>query len=397
MKRGWKVLLHLLLTLLSLYGCYRVSMRLAIRRHLATVRAQGGPTSPDELVTMYQGAVLSEKAATYVARLEHSFEESLYYQEWTTPDAQQYLAINAALWLPLRQAAAEGAVFPCSGEMVHFYAWTALGHFQAGDPERGIALLEELAALRTDIRPLRGGVDSRAFRTGALLRDIVSILNSHELSDQHLARLAACVAKFDDPDLVQRWLSALAADGPRGLWDGADEPYELAFGKHKPVAVFLGRVLDLESITQAELLGALARIAPATRISLAHGLAEASRAGATARPPFVALKMQMAKEMRWRMELAALASTHLQVAKVAIAAERYRLAHSIWPQRIDDLVPVFLGRALLDPRNNQPVLFRMEADRFTVFTSEWGLDGQKLHSPFEVGISARKGRSKPPQ
>jgi len=52
----------------------------------------------------------------------------------------------------------------------------------------------------------------------------------------------------------------------------------------------------------------------------------------------------------------------------ALAVERYRLAHGVLPEALDDCVPAFLDAVPLDPHTGDPIRYQVESDRFTVYT-----------------------------
>jgi hypothetical protein len=45
----------------------------------------------------------------------------------------------------------------------------------------------------------------------------------------------------------------------------------------------------------------------------------------------------------------------VRLAVVALAAERYRLAHKRWPNSLDDLVPDYLSKVPADPFADEPL------------------------------------------
>ena len=58
----------------------------------------------------------------------------------------------------------------------------------------------------------------------------------------------------------------------------------------------------------------------------------------------------------------------VRCAVVAVAAERYRLANGRWPDRLEDLVPVYLSKLPLDPFDGQPLRFRRLKDGVIIYT-----------------------------
>jgi hypothetical protein len=64
----------------------------------------------------------------------------------------------------------------------------------------------------------------------------------------------------------------------------------------------------------------------------------------------------------------------LRCAAVALAAERYRLAHGSWPESLEQLTPRFLAKVPLDPFDGKPLRYRRLADGVVVYSV--GLDGK---------------------
>jgi hypothetical protein len=58
----------------------------------------------------------------------------------------------------------------------------------------------------------------------------------------------------------------------------------------------------------------------------------------------------------------------LRCAVVALAAERYRLAHGRWPERLDDLVPAYLAAVPIDPFDGQRLRYKRVADGLLVYS-----------------------------
>jgi hypothetical protein len=64
----------------------------------------------------------------------------------------------------------------------------------------------------------------------------------------------------------------------------------------------------------------------------------------------------------------------LSCAVVALAAERFRLAHKRWPASVNELCPVFLPEPLVDPFDGQPLRLKRCADGLVVYSVS--ADGQ---------------------
>ena len=58
----------------------------------------------------------------------------------------------------------------------------------------------------------------------------------------------------------------------------------------------------------------------------------------------------------------------LRCAIVALAAERYRIAHGHWPESLTLLVPEFLAKVPLDPYDANPLRYRRLADGVVIYS-----------------------------
>ena len=68
----------------------------------------------------------------------------------------------------------------------------------------------------------------------------------------------------------------------------------------------------------------------------------------------------------------AYAQSSVNLARTAIALERYQLAHGTYPGSLDALVPQFIARLPLDVINGQPLRYRLEANGpFVLYSVGW--------------------------
>jgi hypothetical protein len=65
----------------------------------------------------------------------------------------------------------------------------------------------------------------------------------------------------------------------------------------------------------------------------------------------------------------------LRTARVAVAVERYRLAHKDkqWPENLDQLVPAYLDKVPTDPFDEQPIRYRRIGKDVVIYSV--GMDG----------------------
>jgi len=66
------------------------------------------------------------------------------------------------------------------------------------------------------------------------------------------------------------------------------------------------------------------------------------------------------------------AQSSVDLARVAIALERYRLAHGEYPESLDALTPLFMEKILHDIINGQPLHYRRTDDgQFVLYSVGW--------------------------
>ncbi len=72
-------------------------------------------------------------------------------------------------------------------------------------------------------------------------------------------------------------------------------------------------------------------------------------------------------------ELSAMHIAGVRCARVALAAERFRLDRSHWPAELAELVPEYIDAIPLDPFDGQPLRYKMDSDRVAIYSI--GLNG----------------------
>jgi hypothetical protein len=58
----------------------------------------------------------------------------------------------------------------------------------------------------------------------------------------------------------------------------------------------------------------------------------------------------------------------LRCAQAGLAAERFRMAEGRWPESLDELVPEYIDAVPLDPFDEQPLRYKVEADRIVIYS-----------------------------
>ena len=73
-------------------------------------------------------------------------------------------------------------------------------------------------------------------------------------------------------------------------------------------------------------------------------------------------------DFKWLAERFQGGLAFLRCAIVAVAVERYRIAHGRWPNHLDELVPRYLANVPTDPFDGQPVRYRRLKDGMIIYT-----------------------------
>ena len=88
--------------------------------------------------------------------------------------------------------------------------------------------------------------------------------------------------------------------------------------------------------------------------------------------PFNVLERLMLPALGAGARRFAYAQSSVNLARTAIALERYQLAHGTYPGSLDALVPQFIARLPLDVINGQPLRYRLEANGpFVLYSVGW--------------------------
>ena len=96
-------------------------------------------------------------------------------------------------------------------------------------------------------------------------------------------------------------------------------------------------------------------------------------AGQSQRPtPYDLFSKMLLPALTHTAEKSARAQTSVDLARVAIVLERYRLAHGKYPETLEALVPQFIAKLPHDVINGQPLKYRPTDDgRFVLYSVGW--------------------------
>ena len=90
----------------------------------------------------------------------------------------------------------------------------------------------------------------------------------------------------------------------------------------------------------------------------------------------------------------AFAQASVDLARVACALERYRLAHGEYPEKLDALVPQFIEKLPHDIINGQPLHYRrMDNGKFVLYSVGWNEtdDGGQVAFTKSGSVDREKG------
>jgi hypothetical protein len=126
---------------------------------------------------------------------------------------------------------------------------------------------------------------------------------------------------------------------------------------------YMTRLVDLAELSRTQRQSALAQFDSELKSALKEGRAK----------NVVALRIIPAVQKV--LEAHDRHQANLRNARVAIAVERYRLAHKDkqWPENLDQLVPAYLDKVPTDPFDDQPIRYRRVGKDVVIYSV--GLDG----------------------
>jgi hypothetical protein len=358
MKRGPKVILLFLLTLLSLYGFYRVSLRVAINRHLAALRTQGLPVRGDDLPKLYSDS----------------------------PDLVAFLRERAQdRWDVRFVSEVAESKDPLGRELAVKTRWTSADHLRKahegalnGDAKSSVVELQQWLELRKayDAFPSFLGI-CRFWQDSALFSEILEeLLDRVVLSEEQLVGLSAAIQEQQGPSI---WLRTIAVE--RVL------THEALGNMRSRLAESIGwsrswnpvlKFMAIDEYNQLIALEAWRKIEQASTkpFPQAWPLVIAAQQHYLQRPFRVTeSKLEYASPViHWCLQH----PTHMNFALTSIAAERYWRAHGKWPAQLTDLVPAYLPAVPLDPFGEAWLKSKVEPGRFIAYSV--GLNSRDDHA-----------------
>ncbi len=401
MLKGWHLALAVLVVLVGLLGLYSVVRQNNVERRLKVLRAAGYPTSFSELseyTKLPEGAenaagVYLQAFATYVPPVEEANVPLL---------GQAKLPDRGA---PLSQAMAQ-AVSKCLADnqsclaLLHEaagiehcrYHWDYRQFLPQATEWRRCAQLLRLAttdhAGQGDANAAVGSIKDGLRLSDSLRREPALICYLMRISGVSMAlgglEHSLSLTAFQDEQLQELGAALARTGGTLGLTE----------------ALVTERCCMVEVWRDPSLLGSSGQ---SIRVRLLPGMRGAwladildsmeARIEASKLPPGERLKRfrQMDNEiqqlsflhMMIKMVTPALTrvaeldlrlQAHLDLARAALAVERYRLATGKVPEKLEELVPQYLEQVPIDPFDNQPIRYQRTQPGYLLYSVD--TDGQ---------------------
>ena len=234
-------------------------------------------------------------------------------------------------------------------------------------------------------------------------------LAEHKWSDEQLVALDAELAKLDflaDYEFAMRGELAFAI----GSFENQRRTREMIVLKpggnsapNKPVIVslrfmpsayFYQNELAFAQVQQQWILPLVDVKARIVSPEAARRAEDAVRAERKHYSPYKALALMAFPALEKAVVKFAFAQASVDLARVACASERHRLAHGAYPETLDALVPQFIEKLPHDIIGGQPLHYRREADgRFVLYSVGWNEtdDGGQVAFKKDGSVDREKG------
>ena len=181
----------------------------------------------------------------------------------------------------------------------------------------------------------------RALATGVCADDI--LLEISDAVDRALASRSPTPAFWGERAACMD-VFARAAEGSMAVFS-----VSLGGGNVPPGALYK-HVRGLRCLDQAQALSLLAPLCePAESLKALSTRAATCDKGVSSLPPYYFVSRMFLPSFTRAVQVIGRSSARLRCARAALAAERFRLKHGQWPQRLEDLVPQLLRAIPVDP------------------------------------------------
>ncbi len=418
---GWGGIALLLLLLLAFGQLQRHLTQRKIDTKLAAIRAQGLPTTLAELNAFYLSVPASENAALLVIQAQNTMVDWDYDTPWIGETAS-----NSVLYVtnPITPAAITALAEIVrsnqnSLQLLHASATNSRSRYLVDFTQGASSWLSYLAPVKRMIHLLRleafhhlsAGRKSEALRSVAISFQTADTLSHEPLMISYLVR-NACLAvscgtlekllqrsEFSPADLLRLeevlTISEARTDVRRmlqgeraficGSWqEPVSKYYTNAFFAPstpfdtwpQPLQVYAWRVYEQSGYKEADLLNFLgvsdelldaASLSPSEAISAAQNIEQ--RLSAPAKPSLDMISTCYSISILGPVfKRHASIKAHFRTAQTALAIERFRMENQRLPQSLGELIPQYLSSSPLDPFTEAPLLYRITATGFRVYS-----------------------------
>ncbi len=399
--KGWHVALAILLVLVGLLGLYFVVRQNNVERRLKALRAAGYPTNFAELAEHTRLPVGVENAAevytrafaAYVPPVDEANTPGLGTAMWPergTPLPEpmvkalgQLLAANQRCLALLHEA---GSIEHCRYNWDYRQLLTdaqykrycarllevaTLYHANRGDADAALACIEDGLRFGDSLQrePALIGLLLRIACANVALAGLERSLSLTAFTDPQLKELDAALTRtggtldFTEAMIAERGFLVETWRNPALLGSfGQKVPFQLLPGVR---GVWLTDILDsMEARIEASKLPSVERLKrfrgmddEIQQLSFLHVMAKMVTPALT----------DMAELDLWL-------HAHLELARTALAIERYRLATGKAPEKLEELVPRYLAQVPIDPFDGRPIRYRPTQPGYLLYGV--GMDGQ---------------------
>jgi hypothetical protein len=383
--KGRHLAVLILLVLVGLIGLYIVSHRGESERRIAALRAAGYPTTFAELAEYTKLPEGAENAAgmyesafaAFVLPAAEANVPSLGTAKWPArgvplPEpmakaVEEYLAANRQCLALLHEAAGiehcrydydyKQILSPAQDcrhgeQLLHV---SAVYHANKGDTEAAVTGIEDGLRLSDSLQrePALIGYLVRIGCLGLTLNGLERSLSLTTFTDEQLKELSDALTRtgntldFTRALITERCVMIETWRDPSRLGPGGPSvPIRMLPGMRQTwlsdILNYMEAQIEATQLPPVERLRRFRRIrAEIQQLSFLHAIAKITTPA-----------MTRVAELDLR------ARAHLELAKTALALERYRLARGKVPERLEELVPQYLKEVPSDPFDGNPIRYR---------------------------------------
>jgi hypothetical protein len=408
--RFWHIAALLALALIVAFGVYRLTLRAELQQRIEAVRAAGYPMTPDELDAWYEMPPYGENAAEYITaaisylQIPSALDAEnlpLFHRGELPPRTEplddemqtliaQVLEDNKKVFELLDEASAlpssrypvdlsqgQATLLPHLSDLRKLVYLRCLQAFVETEREQPGAAVEALAgafhiADSLAQEPVSISQQVRQACQTVALSATERVINRTSLGDGQLKRLDNILANAYDPNARIRGFAGERCMALQIFGELDKVGLPPIFPTQEPsmlqirFAQALGQVdrylIKYLDLTERQIVAM--RLPAHERLQVAQ---EIDQQASKVRSSHKALGFFMHPFGRF-VEIDLVNLTRLRVVRVAVAVERYRVAHDHLPEHLDELVPAYVETTPIDPYDGQPLRYRKLQPGFVVYS-----------------------------